>query len=51
MLSGNCTLVLLQVEKEKAKSLKDWEIIVPDGMVDDPLELFFSVGYTNYFVH
>lgn len=41
----------LQAEREKAKSLKDWEIIVPYGMVDDPLELFFSVGYGNYFVH
>lgn len=44
-------LAALQAEKEKTKSLKDWERIVPYGMVDDPLELFYSVGYSHYFVH
>lgn len=43
-------LAALQAEKEKTKNLKNWERIVPYGMVDDPLELFFSVGYCNYCV-
>ncbi len=41
----------LQAERSKAVDPAFWDEFVPYGVVDDPMDLFYSVGYINYFVH
>ncbi len=41
----------LRAERPKAVDPAFWDEFVSYGVVNDPLELFHSVGYCNYFIH
>ncbi len=41
----------LHEDREKACDAAFWDQYVPYGVISDPLDLFFRLGYLNYFAH